>query len=197
MEASAPNLKAVRKFMDPIICIVGAFVILAILKFAWRNRRLRPPEEGFRFVYVNQDGSARELTDREREYLETDFEVGDGNRPYVKSTYKTRDGWGSISGYVDRRKVPPAVLISMVSVVIPPDDDDFMADIIADAEAAGDIIERGSDGSIGVIPNPRISSRRRFRIYAERHLRRQKRREDAVMTLIVTEGAGNKRSAGT
>ncbi len=187
--------------MDPTYCILAALGILVILKFAWSNRRLRPPEEGFRYIYINQDGRARELTDDERVHLETKFEVGDGNRPYVKSNYKSRDGWGSLSGYLDRRKVPPAVQISMIPVVIPAEDYDFMADIIADAEAAGDIVEQTGDGGIAVIPNPRISRRKRFKLLAGSHLRRQRQRENVLMALIdnnnaVIEDSGSKRSGG-
>ena len=45
-------------------------------------------------LYVEVDGTARELHADERAYLETDFEGGDGARPYVKSKYEQRDGSG-------------------------------------------------------------------------------------------------------
>jgi hypothetical protein len=36
-------------------------------------------------VYVNEDGSVRELTEAEKKYVDTEFSPLDGARPYVKS----------------------------------------------------------------------------------------------------------------
>lgn len=58
------------------------------------------------FVFVNADGSARELHPAERGYLETPFAGSDGGRPYVKSKYDSRDGWGSIAGFLPRLELP-------------------------------------------------------------------------------------------
>lgn len=63
------------------------------------------------FVYVEVDGTARELHADERAYLETDFEGGDGARPYVKSKYEQRDGSGGLSGYLRRSKLPAGASI--------------------------------------------------------------------------------------
>jgi hypothetical protein len=40
------------------------------------------------FVYVHDDGSARELTTHEAEYLATAFDPADGGRPYIKTRYR-------------------------------------------------------------------------------------------------------------
>jgi hypothetical protein len=53
-------------------------------------------------VYVNLDGSARELHEGERRYLETRFSPFDGARPYVKGSYSQKDGWGEIKGFLKR-----------------------------------------------------------------------------------------------
>ena len=58
------------------------------------------------YVYVNADGSARELHADERQYLDTEFSGGDGAMPYIKSSYSERDGWGEISGYLTRSELP-------------------------------------------------------------------------------------------
>ncbi len=64
------------------------------------------------YVYVNADGTARELHADERQYLETEFTGGDGAMPYIKSSYEARDGWGEISGYLKRSQLPPGTPIA-------------------------------------------------------------------------------------
>jgi hypothetical protein len=61
-------------------------------------------------VYVNEDGSVRELTEAERTYVATEFSPLDGARPYVKSRYSDRTAWG-IQGYLLRAEVPDGVSI--------------------------------------------------------------------------------------
>ena len=63
------------------------------------------------FVYVEADCTARELHADERTYLETDFEGGDGARPYIKSKYEQRDGSGDLRGYLRRSKLPAGASI--------------------------------------------------------------------------------------
>ena len=80
------------------------------LAFLRRNRR--PQEEGFRYIYVNPDGSARELAEDEKEYLNTRFEGSDGNRPYIKFRYESLTPDGRMIGYLLRRQLPVGVKIS-------------------------------------------------------------------------------------
>lgn len=61
-------------------------------------------------VYVNEDGSVRELTEAERAHVETEFSPLDGARPYIKSSYRDRTAWG-IQGYLPRAEVPESVFI--------------------------------------------------------------------------------------
>jgi len=65
-----------------------------------------PAEGPYPYVYINADGSARELHASERQYLETEFKGGDGAMPYIKASYEARDGWGEIGGYLERAKLP-------------------------------------------------------------------------------------------
>jgi hypothetical protein len=58
------------------------------------------------YIYVNADGTARELHAGERVYLETPFKGGDGAMPYVKDSYEERNGWGEMSGYLERAALP-------------------------------------------------------------------------------------------
>jgi hypothetical protein len=65
-----------------------------------------PNVESYAYVYVNADGTARELHPNERQYLETEFLPGDGAAPSVKDSYSERNGWGEIRGYLQRSKLP-------------------------------------------------------------------------------------------
>jgi hypothetical protein len=65
-----------------------------------------PVAEPYPYVYVNADGTARELHPNERQYLESEFRPGDGAAPYVKSSYAERDGWGDLTGYLARSSLP-------------------------------------------------------------------------------------------
>jgi hypothetical protein len=58
------------------------------------------------YVYVNEDGSVRELHPTERAELETPFSPLDGNRPYVKHSYDQKDGRKSLAGYCRRFAIP-------------------------------------------------------------------------------------------
>jgi predicted metal-dependent hydrolase len=64
------------------------------------------------FVYVNDDGSVRELTPEERDYLNTEFHPNDGNRPYIKDRYRDRTPDGKLSGFLLRKRVPRGIPIS-------------------------------------------------------------------------------------
>ena len=169
--------------MPPFVYILAGILVVAILKSAWTGRRRRPHEEGYGYVYINQDGSAREVTESERDYLETDFVGGDSGRPYIKSSYGSKDGWGSISGFIQRRRVPARIPIARVASATLPEEGDWMEGVIADAEAVGDVIRRAEDGSVKITAGPGIKSKERLRLLAEKQLRRQKTREDAVMNL--------------
>lgn len=61
-------------------------------------------------VYVNEDGSVRELTAAEKTYVEAEFSPLDGARPYIKSSYRDRTAWG-IQVYLPRAEVPESVFI--------------------------------------------------------------------------------------
>jgi hypothetical protein len=70
------------------------------------------------FVYVNSDGSVRELHAKEKTYLETPFEPFDGGRPYVKHKYDGKNGWGDTKGYCARSAIP-----TNLTVIAAPADD--------------------------------------------------------------------------
>ena len=96
--------------------IAAAGIFLLAMGFGSRSRNVRgsrpvnadarPMRSTDEFVHVNQDGSVQELSLDERAYLSSEFSPGDGARPYIKSSYKSKDGWGSISGFLRRTRVP-------------------------------------------------------------------------------------------
>jgi hypothetical protein len=160
----------------------GAFVIGSALAVAvgftvWRFRPRRRREAGFEFVYVNQDGSVRELSPEERAYLSTEFSGGDGGRPYIKMSYRGRDGWGSQSGFIPRRLVPPRLAIAPVHPDFDARGGHLIHDLFGAYRAAGDTIVTNTDGSITCTPNPAISCEERFALIRTYELAEQRRRE--------------------
>ena len=73
---------------------------------------LRKKEPGFEYVYVEDDGAVREISEDDQKYLNTYFSPGDGGRPSIKTRYRSRNGWGSIRGFIPRRRVPRWIVIS-------------------------------------------------------------------------------------
>ena len=73
---------------------------------------LRKKEPGFEYVYVEDDGKVREVSEDDQQYLNTYFSPGDGGRPSIKTRYRSRNGWGSIKGFIPRRRVPRRIIIS-------------------------------------------------------------------------------------
>lgn len=71
-------------------------------------------------IWINGDGSARELSEADRTYVDTAYSPFDGARPYIKSHYAQRDGWGELSGYLHRKDVPDGVPIGPAPPESPP-----------------------------------------------------------------------------
>jgi hypothetical protein len=91
--------------------MAASLALLAMLAayvgaWAFRARPRRPADSGFPYVYVEEDGGARELAADEREHVETEFHPADGGRPYLKSWYASRTPDGRLAGYLPRRKLP-------------------------------------------------------------------------------------------
>ena len=74
--------------------------------FFWQTKPRRPKEDGYQYVYVEDDGSAQEIAADEREYLEAEYHPADGARPYIKLRYELLNGWGNLAGYLPRRLLP-------------------------------------------------------------------------------------------
>ena len=67
---------------------------------------LRPKEDGFEYVYIEEDGHARELYNDEIEYLNTTYLPNDGGRPYIKRSYYEKSPDKKISGFIKRNRIP-------------------------------------------------------------------------------------------
>ena len=107
----------------------GALLALGAAVLAWSVRRAgktgrpvhldgyaivekgRSSVDPYPYIYVNGDRSARELTQNERDYLETRFQPGDGGRPYVKRNYSQKNGWGEAAGLLKRSHLPKEIAI--------------------------------------------------------------------------------------
>ena len=129
------------------------------------------------YVYVNQDGSVRELSNDERQCLAQRFEPSDGNRPYTKASYEAQDGWGSISGFLPRNKLPPHIAVEPINPSYVAPEYDWFRQHIEDSERVGDIVTKNPDGSIRVAPNPNITHQQRFERLREIQLEHQRQRE--------------------
>jgi len=63
-------------------------------------------------VYINEDGSIRELTEADKKYVDTEFSPFDGARPYIKLNYSQRTALGEIKGYLPRTEVPEGMAVN-------------------------------------------------------------------------------------
>ncbi len=72
-------------------------------------------------IWIDADGSARELTEAEKEYVDTEFSPFDGERPYIKTRYWERNGWGELSGYLIETELPDGVSIGPAPPPKPPE----------------------------------------------------------------------------
>jgi hypothetical protein len=152
-----------------IFGLLLAVVAIALLAaYLTRIRRLRRPQEpGFRFVYINQDGSARELSPEEQRYLSQEFSLGDSGGPYIKASYESLDGWGSQSGFIARRRVPIQVVIRPVHPNYDAAVKELGDDLLDLQRAAGDDIVKNSDASITCSPNFRYQTGETLRARAK------------------------------
>ncbi len=64
------------------------------------------------YVYINADGTARELHADERAWLDTEYKGGDGAMPNVKDSYDERNGWGELNGYLARTALPAGMAVA-------------------------------------------------------------------------------------
>jgi len=102
-----------------VIAGIVGLIIISILSFRiyylLKYPLLRGKEPGFKYVYVEDDGSVREVSKDDEAYLTTQFHPTDGARPYIKFSYNERTPDGRLSGFIDRRRVPRKIIIGKYS----------------------------------------------------------------------------------
>jgi hypothetical protein len=103
-----------KEFLQMVVFI--PVVVLWVLHLMIRDVLLtkRWPGRGFKYIRVNDDGTAREVAAGEREYLTQKFDPGDGARPYIKFGYEERTPDGKMSGFLKRRHLPRNIVIEPV-----------------------------------------------------------------------------------
>jgi hypothetical protein len=87
-----------------VICLAyaigyGLWFLIQIPTRRWR-------EMAFDYVYVNDDGSVRELKKEEEDKLSALFFVGDEAEDYIKPRYEALNPLGRSNGYLKRHQLP-------------------------------------------------------------------------------------------
>ena len=105
-------IEIVIKIILALIVMVFAFAIGFGL---WRlvEIPLRKGREAiFDYVYVDEQGNARELTAGEEEFLSTAvFPSGDADR-FIKSDYQELTEDGRVAGFIQRRRLPRGIRVA-------------------------------------------------------------------------------------
>jgi hypothetical protein len=105
------NLPYIVQMFILAVGVLIAYLLYLVVRFLIKRRPRRPKEPGFEYIFVNEDGTARELDDDEVKYLSATYYGGDGNRPYIKLNYEERTPDGKLHGYLRRRQVPKGIKI--------------------------------------------------------------------------------------
>jgi hypothetical protein len=101
--------------MWPALGIILIFAALVIWgRIAGERIRAAKSDGSYanKFVFVEDDGTARELTEDQKDHLNTEYYGADGNRPYIKGRYGQRTPDGKIGGYLKRRKLPRQISVA-------------------------------------------------------------------------------------
>jgi hypothetical protein len=72
--------------------------------------------EPYPYVKVTDDGKVHELDQEDRAYLQERFHPCDGARPFVKSSYEDKNGWGNLGGFCARKHIPTGIRIDAAPI---------------------------------------------------------------------------------
>lgn len=98
-------------FLFILLFIFAGMAAGGILMYSMYVKPRRPKEPGHAFVYVEKNGTVRELNADEELLLERNFYPGDPMMPYIKQTYSQLNEDGNPAGFIMRHKVPPNITI--------------------------------------------------------------------------------------
>lgn len=92
-----------------LVCAVFLMAFAVVIGFGlWRLIELpirRSRESVFDYIYVDDQGRARELDDDEKEYVASAI-IPDETDLHIKPEYQSRRSDGRLSGYLRRRQLP-------------------------------------------------------------------------------------------
>ena len=83
----------------------GLWRLIEIPLRSWRDST-------FDYVYVDEDGSVRELNAAEEEYVTTALFLNDDADRYIKSRYESLTVDGRLAGYLRRRQLPRQIPVA-------------------------------------------------------------------------------------
>lgn len=104
-------LKLLAIFLTGIVLTAIVYGIILLLRMAIQSLPRRPKEPGFQFIYVNDEGGARELFQSEKEYMLINSNPAEGGRQYIKAYYEELTPDGHMRGYLRRRQLPKRIAI--------------------------------------------------------------------------------------
>ena len=102
-------------FLWIILIFLASIGIIFLVFYVKYLIPLRGIEDGFKYVFVENDGTVRELDHEEIKYLSEVFHPNDGGRPYIKTRYSEKTPEGQLSGFILRRRVPKHIEIKTLS----------------------------------------------------------------------------------
>ncbi|HYX30300.1 MAG TPA: hypothetical protein VE863_17300 [Pyrinomonadaceae bacterium] len=105
IEVTIKFLVAIFVMILAVIIGFGLWRLVEIPLRIWRDST-------FDYVYVDDDGNARELGRSEREYMTSALFTNDDADHYIKPYYKSLNRDGHLRGYLRRRQLPRQVPVA-------------------------------------------------------------------------------------
>lgn len=92
-----------------LIVLLLGLALRVRIAFAKERELKRTGAFALQFVLIADDGSAHELSEEQKAYLNTEFHPTDGARPYFKARYAQLTPVGKMGGYLKRSRLPRRV----------------------------------------------------------------------------------------
>jgi len=95
-----------------IVTLLAALILVRRVVVRCESAEMANGTFSNRFVFIENDGTARGLTPSEMAYLNTEFHPADGARPYFKSSYSNVAPDGNLHGFLLKRRLPKDKLLN-------------------------------------------------------------------------------------